>query len=108
MRWIDIITLRSATANLEALNNEFLLSIIESKQTKSLEESKIYRRHTMETDLSVHLYWDTEVIDKKGNSLVQYLIRFLKQYGLVNHSTWVEQAPSVPVRGSSVQGSKVN
>jgi hypothetical protein len=32
----------------------------------------------------------------------------MKQYGLVNHSTWVEQAPSVPVQGSSVQGSKVN
>lgn len=91
MRWIDIITLRSATANLEALSNEFLLSIINNKQTENLKESKIYRRHALETDLSIHLFWDSENIEQKGNILVQHLIQFLKQYGLVNHSIWVEQ-----------------
>jgi len=92
MRWIHIITLRSHTANLEALNNEFLLSIIDNNQTEGLKGFKIYRRHAVETDLSVHLSWDSENVEQKGTALSQHLIRFLKQYGLVNHSIWVEQA----------------
>lgn len=92
MRWVDIIILRSPEANLEILNNEFLFSIIGDRQTEGLKESKIYRRHAMETDLSVHLVWDSENVDQKGNPLSRHLIQFLKQYGLVNHSVWVEQA----------------
>lgn len=96
MRWIEIITLRSATANLQALDTEFLLSIIDNNQTELLKSFRIYRRHKMETDLTVHLFWDSEKVEKKGNTLVQHLIQFMKQYGLVNHSVWVEQSRTKP------------
>ena len=91
MRWIDIITLRSSTTSLESLNNEVLLSIINNMPERSLKGSKIYRRYAMDSDLSIHLFWDSENIEQKENILVQHLIQFLKQYGLVNHSIWVEQ-----------------
>ena len=91
MRWIDIITLRSSTTSLESLNNEVLLSIINNKRKKSLKGSKIYRRYAIDSDLSIHLLWDSANVEQKGNPLSQHLILFLKQYGLVNHSIWVEQ-----------------
>jgi hypothetical protein len=91
MRWIDIITLRSSATSLESLDNEVLLSIINNKRKKSLKSSKIYRRHAMDSDLSIHLFWDSANVEQKANPLSQHLILFLKQYGLVNHSIWVEE-----------------
>ena len=91
MRWMHIITLRSSTTSLESLNNEVLFSIINNMRERSLKGSKIYRRYAMDSDLSIHLFWDSANVEQKGNPLSQHLILFLKQYGLVNHSIWVEQ-----------------
>ena len=91
MRWIDIITLRSSATSLESLSNEVILSIINNLRKRSLKGSKIYRRYAMDSDLSIHLFWDSANVEQKGNPLSQHLILFLKQYGLVNHAIWVEQ-----------------
>ena len=91
MRWIDIITLRSSASSLESLNNEVLFSIINHMRMRNLKGSKIYRRYALDSDLSIHLFWDSATVEQKGNPLIQHLILFLKQYGLVNHAIWVEQ-----------------
>ena len=108
MRWIDIITLRSSTTSLESLNNEVLLSIINNMREKCLKDSKIYRRHAFDSDLSIHLLWDSANVEQKRNPLSQHLILFLKQYGLVNHSIWVEQDRQSKIGDSDRRALKQN
>jgi hypothetical protein len=68
----------------------FVLSIIENNRTDSLEKTKIYRCHILETDLSVHLLCNSDRVEPKENTVVHHLTKFLKEYGLVNPSIWIE------------------
>ena len=92
MRWTEIIVLRSGSGDLRALDTNQLFEIRDNYQTGRLKDLKVYRHGSMETDLSVHLHWETDRIDRTGSSLAQHMIQFLKEYGLVNHSVWKEAA----------------
>jgi len=92
MKWIEIIALRSATDVLARLDTKSLLSINDNYQAADLDKIKVYRHCTMDTDLSVHLYWDSDKVDPTGSSLAQHLKQLLKENGLINHSIWVEEA----------------
>ena len=92
MRWIEIIALRSAKGNMGAIDTGLLFSIIHNYQTKRLKEVKVYRHATMETDLSVHIHWDSNGVDPMRSKVAQHLIQVLEEYGLINHSVWIEEA----------------
>ena len=92
MRWVEIIALRSAQGNLEAVEAAFLISIVHDHRTKGLEAIMVYRHLTMETDLSVHLHWNTGAVEPRGSKAARHLARVLKDYGLVNRSVWREEA----------------
>ena len=92
MRWIEIIALRSAKGDMGALDTGLLFSIIHNYQTKRLKEVKVYRHATMETDLSVHIHWDSNGVDPMRSKVAQHLIQVLEEYGLINHSVWIEEA----------------
>jgi hypothetical protein len=91
MKWIEIITLRSTSDDLEALDIKSLVVIKGDIRSGKLEQMKIYRRCGMDTDLSVHLRWNTEWVEATGSKIALHLMQLLKENGLVNHSIWREE-----------------
>ena len=89
MKWLEVIKLRSAGKGSGSLE-EFLLSINKLSQS-GLVEMKTYHHAALETDLSVHLHWKSEQPEQNGSSLGLRLAQALKEFGLVDHSIWVEE-----------------
>ncbi len=91
MKWLEIIELRSVGNNLKLLEPE-LKSLIEELNKESKQRAvKVYSRVTIESDFSIHLYHDSKEIDINGSTLGLHLVSILKEFGLINHSVWIEQ-----------------
>jgi hypothetical protein len=89
MKWLEVIKLRSAGGS-SGLLDELLLPIPGSNQS-GLVEMKTYRHAVLETDVSVHLYWNSEMPETNGSGLGLRLAQALKEFGLIDHSVWVEE-----------------
>jgi hypothetical protein len=89
MKWIEIITLRSpGRINTQAVDE--LVRQAESDAPKELEEIRIYHHSVVETDLSIHLRWESEPGTQHKSALGQKFSYALRNLGLLNHSVWVE------------------
>ena len=89
MKWLEVIKLRSAGKDSRLLE-ELLLSIDKFNQS-GLVEMKTYHHAALETDLSVHLHWESERPEQNGSALGLRLAQALKEFGLVDHSIWIEE-----------------
>jgi hypothetical protein len=69
-----------------------LLSIGKFNQS-GLVETITFRRASLEIDRSIHLHWESERPDQNGSSLALglRLAKALEEFGLVDHSIWVEK-----------------
>jgi len=96
MKWIEIITLRSPGEMDRELVDELLKGVDESEVAsdtpKHLVEMKIYHHSAVETDLSIHIYWESETERQRKSPLGLRLSSALKPLGLLNHSVWIETA----------------
>lgn len=91
MKWLEIIELRSVDRD-RVLNELDLMSLVDEADPGSkLQESKLYVHGTVETDMSVNLIYDSENVDTRGSPLGLRLTSTLREFGLVNHSVWVER-----------------
>ena len=89
MKWLEVIKLRSGRKD-SGLLEELLRSIHEFSQSGLL-EMKTLRHAVLETDLSVHLYWESEQPEKNGSPLGLHLAQALREFGLIDHSVWIEE-----------------
>jgi len=89
MKWLEIIKLRSGRIE-ENLLEEFLRSF-RSGRSRELVGIKTYRHASLENDLSVHLYWDSEKPKQEGSVLGLHLVQALKEFGMVDYSIWIEE-----------------
>ncbi len=90
MKWLEVITVRSLDKDDKQILDGLLAQIFEARPTGHSPEVRIYRDSTLETDLSIHLYWDTNGLRPGPSHLGQQLSYSLKALGLLNHSVWVE------------------
>jgi hypothetical protein len=88
MNWLEVIKLRSAGKGSVPLD-ELVISMSKVAQS-GLVEMKTYRHAALETDFSLHLYWECERMEQNGSALGLRLAQALKEFGLVDHSVWVE------------------
>ena len=89
MKWLEVIKLRSAGKDSRLLE-ELLLSIDKLSQS-GLVEMKTYHHAALETDFSVHLLWDSRRPEQNGSALGLRLAQALKEFGLIDHSIWIEE-----------------
>ncbi len=91
MKWIEIITLRSlANVNTQFLD-ELLQQVVKSKKINGHpSEIRIYHNSTVETDLSIHIHWESKAQPPRESPLGQQISYAMKGLGLLNHSIWVE------------------
>ncbi len=96
MKWVEIITLRSPGNISGELVDELLKGVNESDAatdtSKHLVEVRIYHHSVVETDLSIHIYWKSELGSQNKSSLGLRFSSALKPLGLLNYSVWVETA----------------
>jgi len=88
MKCVEIIILRSlAKVDIESVD-ELLRQVFKSNSPGFMPEIRVYLHSAVETDLSIHIYWETEtqipfpLESPPGKQLSQAL----KQLGSVNHS----------------------
>jgi hypothetical protein len=90
MKWLEVIMLRAAGNN-EGLLEELFREMNRAGQKGGLEEIRTYRHAALETDLSVHLHWKSERPEQNGSSLGLRLVQAFKEFGLTDHSIWIEE-----------------
>ena len=88
MKWLEVIKLRLAGKESGFLK-EILLSVGRIHQCGLL-ETRIYHHAALESDLSIHLYWDTQGPDRNGSGHGLHLAWELKEFGLIDHTLWIE------------------
>jgi len=91
MKWIEIITLRSAGTPRDSIEQKIPRSAVEVDRTKNLVCVQVYRHATVGTDLSIHLLFQSFGPEAQPSALGQHLASALKEFGLVNHSLWIEE-----------------
>ncbi len=97
MNWIEIITLRSNGNVQESLVRE-LLKPVPGDENNGLTTMKVYRNAWINTDLSIHLHWKSIKAEQQGSAMGVRLAQILREFGLVNHSAWVEEKSEVRTR----------
>lgn len=87
MKWMEFIKVQTTKPGIA----ETLLSFIEGcSRCHGLLDAKVFQ-HASVDDSSLCLRWDTEQPELQGSSIGVYVSNSLKQYGLVDHSVWIEQ-----------------
>jgi hypothetical protein len=92
MKWIEIITLRSMAKVDTQLLDELLQQAVKFKTAGHPVEIRMYQHSIVETDLSIHIYWETKLQHQPESPLGQQFSYALKSLGFLNHSVWVETA----------------
>jgi len=90
MKWVEIITLRSPTRINTQFVDELLKQVDKSDTPKHLVKIRTYQHAIVETDLSIHIYWESEPGSQHKSPLGLEFSYALKDMGLLNHSVWVE------------------
>ena len=89
MKWLEIIELRAAQMDHRALNQQVLLLMEAGRIHQPVH---VYIHVQFETDWCIHLHHQTEQADPRGSEFGMRLKELLKDYGIVNHGLWIEQA----------------
>jgi hypothetical protein len=90
MKWLELIELRSVGNNLKIIEPELNHLINEIKKESEQRAIKVYSRFAVDSDFSFHLIHDSIEVDIHGSPLGLQLVSALKEFGLINHSVWVE------------------
>jgi hypothetical protein len=96
MKWVEIIALRSPSKINGQFIDELLEGVGESDSStdtpKHLVEVRIYYHSVVETDLSIHIFWESEPGIQNKSPLGLRFFSALKPLGLLNYSVWIETA----------------
>ena len=94
MKWVEIISLRCPTSVdirvVDGLLKEVSESDSPTDSPNHLVEIRAYSNFAVETDLSIHIHWESEKESQCKTPLGLRFSSVLRNLGLLNHSVWVE------------------
>jgi len=94
MKWLEMIELRSAECHQELLESQLQQLMHDVNKETDAQSIKAYHRVMIDTDVSIHLVHESTHAERNGSPLGLRLAPSLREFGLVNHSVWVEmQSP---------------
>lgn len=88
MKYVEIIEVR-AQGNRRIALESHLSSLLRDDPYKH-EISIFYNSH-FKDDISLHLAGESTEIAKNGSTLGMHLVSTLKDFGIVNHSVWIQK-----------------
>lgn len=90
MRWVEIITIRSAGNEEKKMIAELLKQVEQAGEHGLPREMRIYRHAAVETDLSIHILWESDSVAQPHSTLGDLLVSATRDFGMVSHSVWIE------------------
>lgn len=90
MKWIEMILLRSVESDRDLLEANLQSLIDEVDKGRNKQVIMAYSRALIDTDYIIHLFHDSKKVENGGSPLGLRLASALKDFGLVNHSVWIE------------------
>jgi len=90
MKWIELIHLRSANSDRKILESKLQGLIDEVNMGRKRQSIVAYSRMLIDSDFSIHILHDSKEAEAGGSRLGLRLVDALKEFGLVNHSIWME------------------
>ncbi len=87
MKWMEFIKVQVAKSDIDAKLEDL---IADHKSCQGLLKARVFR-HALVGDCSILLTWNTDNPEVQGSTMGQYIKNALKQYGLVDHSVWIER-----------------
>lgn len=90
MKWLEIIEIR-ITGKDHNLVESYLKQLVEELNKNNGPKMKVFSKLDLETDFSIHLGHDQDSIHDYGSGLGQHLASTLKDFGMVNHSVWLQK-----------------
>ena len=104
MKWVEIISLRCSAKIDKRFVDELLKGISQfdsaTDTPEHLVEIRVYHHSIVETDLSIHIYWESEPGSQDKSPLGLRFSSALRDLGLLNHSVWVEKSAQGAARRS--------
>jgi len=92
MNWLEIIELRTVNTIHEKLEAK-LKSLFKDFQDSTADQLiKVYNRFSLESDISIHILHQSDKPDINGSPEGMQLVEALKNFGLTNHSIWIERS----------------
>ena len=91
MNWIEIVGLRAVGRDKEGAIKSLKQQIRIANYNERTVKIGIYRHATLETDLSIHLIWDSDKTSRAGSKLGLMLAEVLREFGMVDHAVWVPE-----------------
>ena len=91
MKWLEIIELRSAESNQEILKSKIETLVKEVQKEEAEQGVQTFSHGTISSDFSIHLFHDSRIVPAAGSDLGLHIASSLKEYGLVNHTIWIEK-----------------
>jgi hypothetical protein len=92
MKWVEIIHLRTIHHQIDTLLDDLAEPARAFEPDKDLLAIKIYRHPRLDTDMSIHLHWNGDPREVLESALGLRLAHLFSEYGLADHSVWVEKA----------------
>jgi len=100
MKWLEVVELRAVNSNRELLESQLQTLIDAIEKATPQQAIKSYRLVMIDNDFSIHLFHESTKVENKGSRLGLRLASALKEFGLVNHSIWLEMHGKRPKRVS--------
>ena len=91
MHWIEIVGLRTVGRDKEGAIKRLKQQIRQADRNERQVKIRIYHHATLETDLSIHLIWDSDKTSQSGSKLGLMLAEVFKEFGMVDHAVWIEE-----------------
>jgi hypothetical protein len=90
MNWVEIIKLRTIEHDTQNLTRDLIRPMIEHTKENGLTGIEIYHGARLETDVSIHLLWNTKSPESYRTTIGMRLFMALEAYGLAYHSAWIK------------------
>ena len=90
MQWIEIIKVRAAGTREKQTVADMLKDFNRMDGGTMPASVKLYHHATVESDLSIHIYWESETMPPRKSPMGLRIVETIGSLGLVNHSVWIE------------------
>ena len=93
MRWMETIKVQSATGKEHTAERQLTVlahEVQKNPERQGLREASVSSHATVPGCFALRLSWDTDDPQPRGSTLGMSLAQSLKDFGLVDHSVWIE------------------
>ena len=96
MKWMEVVKVRA----IKEIIDDDILMVLADEYCENLKSVTLYRNSEIKNDLSIHFNWGSNNGPVCVSPLGLRVAQGLRQFGMVDHSLWVEQENKVALHGT--------